>query len=63
MGEQALHNFGMTVEVPDSLLTHASLVMSKTAGDWGPVRTVATMQRDITSHRKDIIDTDRSASL
>ena len=61
-----MQHFGMTVAVPDSLLSHgrnARLVMSKIAGDWGPGRTLAVMQRDITSHQKDILDTDRSASL
>ncbi len=61
-----LQHFGMTVAVPDSLLSHgrnARLVVSKLAGDWGHGRTLAVMQCDITSHQKDILDTDRSASL
>ena len=61
-----LQHFGMTVQVPEFLLTHgrnARLVMSKIAGEWGPGRTLATMQRDVSAHQKDILDTNRSTSL
>lgn len=49
--DKPLPYFGSTAEVPESLLScgrNARSLMNNIAGEWGPGRTLATTQADIT---------------
>ena len=59
-------HYGATEKVPESLIFHARNardLMRRIAGEWGPGRTLATMQQDIMDNQADILETERAACL